>query len=361
MRQRILGILIGLTLAIGVGWIAGLWKNKPIPPAPVLSETDGEIRAINIQYTAGADFTIPIYREFLSKFNPRAKVYVVCPENADLAELQSKLQISRTLIPIYTHHPQTPWAKDRWIALDRGKEIELLAPRGENLADAWPTRKGDEKIAFDIASALGEGYRATRSGLYFDAGDVLCDNETAFVSPWLTSKNIQKTVVDEKQLDQRLESMFKQRVVRFPVGPEHHAGMFMVLLGHRAAMVGDPSLAKAFPQGPIPELPDYTEETQKKFDAVAKTVESAGYRVVRVPVVPSTNQRAYVTYCNSIIDIETGKPVVYMPVFDGWEQLNEAGQKAWEKEGFEVRTVNCTTSYTLFGNIHCLVNVLKRG
>jgi hypothetical protein len=361
MPHRILGILIGLTLAIGVGWIVGLWKNKPIPPAPVMSETDGEIREIDIQYVVGADFTIPIYREFLTQFNPRAKVYVVCPEEADFAELKEKLGISRMLAPIYTHHPQTPWAKDRWIALFRSDGIELLASRGENLADAWPTRKGDEKIAFDIASALGKGYRAKRGGLFFDGGDILADGETVFVSPWLASKNIQKTVADEKQLDQRLEEMFRQRIVRFPAGPEHHTGMFMVSLGHRRAMVGDPSMAKNYAQGPIPESADYSAETQAKFDAVAKTVESAGYCVTRIPVVPSTNQRAYVTYCNSIIDIEAGKPMVYMPVFDGWEALNEAGKNAWETEGFEVRKVNCTTSYAKFGNIHCLVNVLRRG
>jgi hypothetical protein len=60
------------------------------------------------------------------------------------------------------------------------------------------------------------------------------------------------------------------------------------------------------------------------------------------------------------VDIEAGKKVVYMPTFDGWEKLNQAGQTAWESAGFEVRKINCTTTCALFGNIHCLVNVLKR-
>jgi hypothetical protein len=49
-----------------------------------------------------------------------------------------------------------------------------------------------------------------------------------------------------------------------------------------------------------------------------------------------------------------------MPVYRGCEAMNSAAEAVWAKLGYEVRPVDCTSTYRLFGNLHCLVNVLER-
>jgi hypothetical protein len=129
-------------------------------------------------------------------------------------------------------------------------------------------------------------------------------------------------------------------------------------------LVGDPSLARSLNSGGLPELPggpDFSEATQKSFDAVATQVAAAGYRAVRIPTIPSPDSRTYLTYVNVITDYRDGRKFVYMPVYRGADALNDAAAQVWRDLGFQVRPVDCTSSYRHFGNLHCLVNVLQRG
>ena len=79
-----------------------------------------------------------------------------------------------------------------------------------------------------------------------------------------------------------------------------------------------------------------------------------------MPVVPDRDGRTYLTYLNVILDDRAGKRVVYMPAYEGADELNAAAASAWEKLGFEVRRVDCTNTYKHFGSLRCLVNVLRR-
>ena len=83
--------------------------------------------------------------------------------------------------------------------------------------------------------------------------------------------------------------------------------------------------------------------------------------MVRIPVVPGSDGRTYLTYVNVILDCRDGNRIVYMPVYDGVEELNRAAAEVWAGAGYEVRRVNCTTCYRHFGSLRCLVNVLSRG
>lgn len=87
---------------------------------------------------------------------------------------------------------------------------------------------------------------------------------------------------------------------------------------------------------------------------------AAGYRVVRIPVVPARDGRTFLTYVNVLLDRAGGRRIVYLPYYRGAEPLNAAARTVWEKLGFEVRRVDCTDTYLHFGCLHCLVNVLKR-
>jgi hypothetical protein len=129
------------------------------------------------------------------------------------------------------------------------------------------------------------------------------------------------------------------------------AGMYMMLVGNRAALVGEPV------PGPIPgaEAPD-----PEPFDAVASRLEEEGYRVERIPVVPGGDGRTWFTSVNVIIDEEGGRKVVYMPTYAEAPELCDRAEKVWRGLGFEVRRVDCSRTYRSFGSLRCLVSVLRR-
>jgi hypothetical protein len=205
--------------------------------------------------------------------------------------------------------------------------------------------------------------------LYFDGGDFITDGHTVFVTPAVLRRNLQHTVATLEELRARLAAKITQEIVVLDKAPDHHAGMFMALAGDRTAVVGDPSLARRIVET-ASEPPktfcgdagdDFSSETQALFDAVAAQCAAAGYRVVRIPVVPGQDSRTYITYVNGIMDQRDGQRVVYMPVFAHASELNRAAADVWRSLGYDVRTVDCTNAYTHFGSLHCLVNVVRRG
>jgi N-dimethylarginine dimethylaminohydrolase len=210
--------------------------------------------------------------------------------------------------------------------------------------------------------------------LYFDGGDFLSDNDNVFVAPRVLQRNLQRTVGGREEFLSALASQVKRRVILLDEAPDHHAGMFMASLGEHLMLVGDPRLGRRLWPAPsqaesaakndefmhLPGGPDFTAATQHLFDAVADQCAAAGYRVVRVPVVPAQDGRTYLTYVNVLLDRAGDRRIVYLPYYRGAETLNAAARAVWEKLGFEVRPVDCTATYRHFGCLHCLVNVLKR-
>jgi hypothetical protein len=127
--------------------------------------------------------------------------------------------------------------------------------------------------------------------------------------------------------------------------------------------VGDPSLGQALATSTLPDLPggpDYTADAQARFDAVARSVADTGYRVIRIPTVPSVDGKTFITYVNVIIDDRPDGRVVYLPQFRGADALNAAAADVWHSLGYSVRPVDCTSVYQFFGTLHCLVNVLDK-
>jgi hypothetical protein len=152
--------------------------------------------------------------------------------------------------------------------------------------------------------------------------------------------------------------------------PDHHVAMYLVPVGDRTVLVGDPRLAQEELAGSeresaevaayLPGGPAFSAATMAAFDGVAEQCRAAGYRVVRIPVVPGSDGRTYLTYVNCIQDERDGKRVVYMPVYSFADSLNRQAAAVWAELGYEVRPVECDSCARYFGTLHCLVNVLER-
>ena len=368
-RRNALGAALGIALAAAI--LAAAPRGSARRSGPALSDADGALRDVVVHYLPGAaDVVVPVYRDFLAQLPTDVTVHVVVPDEAAFADLAARLgPLAPRLHAVVTDHAITAWSRDRWLALaplEPGQPARLLLPRGENGADLWPARAGDARVGLDLATALPDTVAASRSGLWFDGGDFVADGETVFVTPAVIERNLQVTALDRPAIVATLEQALGKRVVVLDGAPPHHAGMYLMLAGEGRAVVGDPSLATAFRfddlDGRFPGgRPDLSPESQARFDAVARGVAAAGYRVTRIPVVPGADGRTWLTPLNAVLDQRGAERVVYMPVYAGADALNEAAAATWRGLGFTVRTVDCTTAYVHFGSLRCLVNVLARG
>ena len=377
--QTALGAVIGLAAGLAVLALTSGNPNRAAASGPILSECDGRMREVVVQYEPSArEVVAAVYRDFLGALDPDVIVHVVCPDRPAFEDFVSLTgRIRCRLDPIITHHPITTWSRDRWVVLTPASPAgatTIWSPRGETAEEIWPARAGDERVGQDIAAALGPADRAVRSGFYFDGGDFLSDNDNVFVAPRVLQRNLQHTVASRVDFLSALASQVKRRVILLDEAPDHHAGMFMASVGEHVMLVGDPRLGKSLLPAPfqadnqggsnefmnLPGGPDFSAATQHLFDAVAEQCAAVGYRVVRIPVVPAQDGRTYLTYVNVLLDRAGEQRIVYLPYYRGAEALNAAARAVWEKLGLEVRLVDCTATYRHFGCLHCLVNVLKR-
>jgi len=373
-RLRVpLGVLLGLTVSAIVLAVVDLRPEPAGSPATVLSDCDGAIREIVIHYvTEAGDVVGRPYREFLRQLPSEVVVDVVCPDRAAFDDLVARVgPTDCRLEAVVVGHPITPWSRDRWLALapDAGQPTTLLCPRREKSEEIWPERAGDARVGHDLAGLLGRRVATRRSSLLFDGGDFVADEHRVFVTPDVLLRNLQQTVQTREDLRIRLEHALNRSVVLLDDAPPYHAGMFMMAAGERTVLVGDPAAAKEIlsKSGQVdgsdlcpPSGTDFSAETIARFDAVAAQCRKAGYRVVRIPVVPGRDGRTYLTYVNVIIDRRDGNRIVYMPVYDAVDELNRAAAAVWASVGYEVRKVNCTACYRHYGSLRCLVNVVSR-
>ena len=373
-RHVLLGVVIGLAASMLLlsADLGGVGRTTP-SAGPLLSDCDGTIRQAVIHYTPEtADVVAPTYRTFLRQLPAEVTVRVVCPDRPAYEDLLARIGETRCrLSPVLVGHPMTAWSRDRWLALGAcgTQPAVLLCPRSEDGAAVWPARQGDERVADDLAAALGARVFSRRSDLYFDGGDFAADAETVFVRPAVLFRNVQRTVATREELLGRFAKLLKRRIVLLDEAPDHHVAMYLMPIGGRTVLVGDPRLAERLLSGSpersgveayLPGGPDFSAATAARFDAVAEQCRAAGYRVVRIPVAPAVDGRTYITYVNAILDQRAGRRTVYMPTFGPADVLNRAAAAVWTGVGYEVRQVDCTAASRNFGALHCLVNVLHR-
>ena len=194
--QTMVGVVIGLLAGGAILALTGSPGRGPLPSGPILSECDGHLNELVLQYEPAAKAIVaPIYREFLGALESDVGVHIVCPDRPAFDEFLAMVGPLRCrVLPVLAGHPITTWSRDRWVALTpavAGGATTLWSPRGEAGDEVWPARAGDERVGRDIAAALAPAIQARRSALYFDGGDFLADGDTVFVIPRVLQRNIQ--------------------------------------------------------------------------------------------------------------------------------------------------------------------------
>jgi len=372
-RPIVLGALSGVAVAVVIAAFLPSPGRTDAPYGVVLSECDGALRRLVIQYEPGAKaISLPVFREFLPQLPADVTVHVVCPDDAAWRELADAVgPTDCTLTPRIVGHAMTTWSRDRWVCLrDTAGWAVLLHGAAEAGAELWPAREGDQRIAADLAASLPRVLEH-RTGLLFDGGDVMADSRNALIVGRVLARNVGKTVESPEDFRLRMGRLLG-RPVTILDAPDHHAAMFMMSAGDNVMLVGDVRLARAMLTGharlaremPVEQLlpggVDDSDTMQQSLDGLAEQCRQLGYEVVRMPLLPSRDGRVFVTYLNAILDARDGRRIVYMPVYRHADPLNAAATAVWQSLGYEVRPIDCTSAYRHFGCLHCLVNVLER-
>lgn len=359
---------IGLVLLILANWSA--WTSVPVAERRLLSDGDGPLRELVVHWTPEASaVSVPAWRDLFRALPSSVTVHVACPDASAFAALRRELgPVPPDLVAHPLGHPLTCWSRDRWLALSQASgRVSLLLPEEEDAAINWPGRAGDGLAGRELAARLPD-VDAAAQGWQFDGGDVVADAETAFITERMLRRNLGIMGATPDEVAHRLGALLGRRVVVLMGGPDHHACMVMMVAGDRRVVVGDPSLAAGIlgRRRHQPELTpcgdDFSDGTQARFDAVAQACAQAGYAVIRIPLVPGRDGRAFLAWINGMIDERDGRRTFFMPAFrHAPADLEAAAVAVWEGLGYRVVKTDCDGAYALGGSLRCLVNVLRRG
>ena len=342
MTRTLTGIAQALLIAglIHAGVVALRGPSVPAP-VPLLDEQAGAIREVAVHFTPRAEFVRAAYRDFFRQLPRDVRVTVVCERREDAGEF-TRLT-GRRGIPVVTGRPITTWARDRFVI---GRDGTIVAPPEPHPGGI--ERHNDWHVPFHLAEARGS--RCLKAPFRFDGGDFCAAGGRVLLSSTWTSRNPERPV---KELLAEAGRLFGMPAVYLPDAPEHHVGMVLAPAGGDTVLVGDARWGlKLLPPGLDA---DGSDETARRFDAVAGELRRAGFRVERIPVLPTRKDFAWITYTNAILEDR----VVYLPRY-GLPGLDSAAAAVYGRLGFEVRPVDVSSVYAHGGTLHCLVHVLRR-
>src|SRR4029079_8159819 len=131
--------------------------------------------------------------------------------------------------------------------------------------------------------------------------------------------------------------------------------MYAVPLDDQTVAVGDVRAGMALAGDTTLPLDDVALQAPS-LDRAAALLAARGFKVVRVPALVLSGGGSFVTYTNAVFDRRAdGKRVVYLPTY-ALPALDDAAQKFYEAQGFEVHPIDVSPIYRLNGSLGCLVN-----
>jgi hypothetical protein len=377
MSQRAdrVAMVVGLSFgALAAVAVLALRSGSSVPRlSPPLPEDRGALSEVAFHLVPGADaLTRDLYRALLPAFDASTRLVAVVPEGSTAAAgaFLAELRLTARTRVVEVKGPITPWSKDRaLVSGPRGGRATLLVPARPS--EKWAQRLNDWSTPSAIAAALPERYVAVSSELDFDAGDFAVTADRVVVDVNLVEKNKSRGF-EREPLVQLLERIFERKVLVLGAQagdvPRHHLSMYTALL-QNVALVGDPAAGKALvgeaylPGEDNPDTgealkPDWSAETQARFDRAARELAAAGFKVERIPTV-AFDDKTYFAYTNGVYETRAGRKVAWVPVF-GEEKLDAAALAVYARLGWETVRIPSRAAYPYHGTVGCLVNVLAR-
>ncbi len=341
----------------------------------LVSDVDGELAEVEVQYVRSFhDQAFPTLADFLGALPESTAVRVVVADAEEFDFLMAEMERAGVRTPaevtaVVTGFPVTPWAKDRFGTLRRGRTAVLAVPPERSRVGG--ARGNDERVPDVLCDHL-DGVECQALPFRFEGGDLLSDDERVYVAATLLGRN---PALDEDELMSRIRDTFGKEIVRLGHSPadvpDHHIGMVVTPLGDGVVAVADPDLGRDLIRAltPVGSEPvdggatvvaiEETDEAYLPFRRVIADLEEQGLRVVRVPMLLTDTPRVYVTYNNAVLETRRDGGHVYLPVY-GLEELDALAMAAFEGEGWTVHPVRVADLYRHTGSLRCQVGVIRR-
>jgi len=363
----ICGIVGGLALAISLSALAR--RQRPLPDAQLISDAHGAIAEICIQYRK--DFNpdaIETISDLFSGLAEDVDIRVVVENTSEFEFLKAELarfgvpRLDR-LTAVITGFPITPWARDRFGAMTAGGRTVIAVPPARS---NMPGPRGNDERVPEILAASLSNATCLSLPFMFEGGDLLADENNAFIAANCLARNSPYDVDDRCGLLRKIEGALHKRVVLIGKTPEdvpdHHICMYLTPFGDKCVAVADPMLGLELHQkGSGKDTVDVETDKSKyePFRNVILCMEQNGFKVVHVPFLLTSTPRVYVSYNNVMLERRDGEKRVYMPVY-GIPELDLAAGKVFEGQGWHVIPVRVAKLYRHTGSLRCQVGIIKR-
>lgn len=389
---------LGLLCVIQLGVIAArAWLRHERPSSSLSAPVGGElmpaargaITELALQFHApGSAEILGVYHQLFRSLHRDTTVRIVVGTDADRHTFEA---IRRVWYPdgdgprvryVVAGRAITSWIHDRFAVIEPATEdgpTTILAPP---VAHTGPSeRVSDWFVPWDLKRDRGERVRVRLAPFAFDGGDLIADEQSAFITTRLMRR------ADVRPGDESTFARMVSRAVGRPVVvigdatrpvPDHHIGMFLLPMGGRTVIVGDADLAvNALREagaidpahGDQPVLPDVGGRPLRldlratrlaEIRNVGEILEERGYTVVRVPALPSSDGAyIYVSYTNAMVERRDGVVRVYMPTY-GIPALDRLAHTVIASMGARVFPIRVERIFRMGGTLGCLVAPLAR-
>ena len=356
-------LVVALSLVVGMGRPDA--RRHPAPPS--------RIDTLLLQFQPRAQAVMASWRDLLAHLPADRAVLVGVASEDEITMCRGMLgppwDRDARIEYVVTGAAMTPWARDDYIAVERGASTHLLVP----MRQEGPAVRGGRALPSRLR-ALGRTVEVVPLPFHIEGGDVVLAPSRALVGVTTIHAAARAHPRGRQGVLAVLEERFGRPVVVVADGrtpPWRHIDMFLSVLDDRTVALADPRLAEdLFGDGMHLDL-----EGLGRFDAVrqfaltveydhiARQLRGEGFRVVRVPILhaePDTQGRAPVlTYCNVLLDAGPEGPIVYLPRY-GVPRLDQRAASVWRGLGYAVRSIDVREASLLGGAVHCLTSEIRR-
>jgi hypothetical protein len=317
--------------------------------------------------------------ELIRAMSPDTRITVAC--NGDTAQGEFRARLDAAGIApderiqfVDIPGPLSIWARDRYIATRPRRATgrsTWIVPRMP-LAIHEPMRANEQAVPALLAMRSGD-IAVLQSTIQLEGGNLIAMEDRILIGANVLTENLQEAT--PKRTRANLGELFALPIdyVMDDSGspPMPHLDMYVTALGPMHVLVADPRLGAAIldtaddaTRAAVAErllgAPDVSAARADRFDAVARRLESDGYRITRIPFLDNRGGDFAITYNNVLQESRADRHIVYLPTYRV-PALDAAARQVYESLGCEVRPIDVSLVSHLLGAVRCLANVVERG
>lgn len=380
MRDAQVTVLVAFMLVAAAPFAQGRAATyDSIRHAAVLSDTDGTIREILLHYDGLLDDELrPVYEALFKTMPDDLHIRVLCSTGVGTEQFMAQWAglaagASRELSVIEVDQPISIWPRDRYIIRQAAEDpfwgIGYIPP---DLPEYYYEKSNELKVF----AQLGERRlmpRVEKGDIHLEGGNIVANSRHAFIGV---------NVLDDNTLSFGVSAFVRElkRLVGKPVFlvgnrdkdvPYDHVDMYLTPIDNSTVLLGSTRMAlellfsRSAPEEGMDGAAylarnlDDSSQIGDQFEAVARQLRGAGYRVLRVPALVDQGRNWMITYNNVLIDNQGDTRTVYMPVYQ-IPALDRVASAIYCELGFRVVEVDVSAVHEWGGAVRCLVNVTQR-